>query len=463
MKITIELLGSLLYEEESNTLDFKRDQYKFVSSSDFEKAELLKDILAFCNAWRRTDAFILIGVAEVKGGESTVVGIKELLDDAQIQQFVNGKTQRPIDFSYKNLSLRDRQIALIHIPVQQRPIYLSHDYGGLKKNVVYIRRGSSTAEATPDEIASMRQVDLPSSSQYVPKLVLKFKSTANDHADLLKVPAYKPQHKGEVLSRMNSLRIPKKDLLIVKKHQAILDKIEDRYPDGNAFYPFKAKIVCDFSNKILHAIEMVETDFEKLCSLVDLLSRSIELGESYYSKIRAERTLSQTYTLLSITNEGRCPAEGAILYLEGNEKVMFLDFEDLRSLSITIYDKIPDYVGKVIEKARQLENGVNLPITTMFEKVRGTKDWLSFGALNLNRQFLNTSRTYSSHLLNGKVKIALERDLMHNHDITVPAAGIYLCPFLKEGEEADISYVFHARNLPDPQQGKLIVRGAEQT
>ena len=463
MKITIELLESLLYEEESNTLDFKRDQYEFVSSSDFEKAELLKDILAFCNAWRRTDAFILIGVAEVKGGESTVVGIKELFDDAQIQQFVNGKTQRPIDFSYKNLSLRDRQIALIHIPVQQRPIYLRHDYGGLKKNVVYIRRGSSTAEATPDEIASMRQVDLPSSSQSVPKLVLKFKSTANVHADLLKVPAYKPQNKGEVLSRMNSLRIPVKDLLIVKKHQAILDNIEDRYPDGNAFYPFKAKIVCDFSNKILHAIEMLETDFEKLCSLVDLLSRSIELDESYYSKIRAESTLSQTCALLSITNEGRCPAEGAILYLEGNEKVMFLDFEDLRSLSITIYDKIPDHVGKVIEKARQLENGVNLPITTMFEKVRGTKDWLSFGALNLNRQFLNTSRTYSSHLLNGKVKIALERDLMHNHDITAPAAGIYLCPFLKEGEEADISYVFHARNLPDPQQGKLIVRGAEQT
>ena len=462
MKITIEFLESLLYEEESSTLDFKRDQYRFINSSDFEKAELLKDTLAFCNTWRRTGAFILIGVAEVKGGESTVVGITELLDDAQIQQFVNGKTQRPINFSYKNLSFRDRQIALIHIPVQQRPIYLRQDYGGLKRNVVYIRRGSSTSEATPDEIANMRQVDLPSSLQSQPKLVLKFKSTATDCTDSLKVPAYKLHDKGEVLSRMNSLRIPEQDLLIVKKHQAILDNIEDRYPDGNAFHPFKADIVSDFSTKILDAIQMAETDFDKLCSLVDLLSRSTELAESFYSKIRAKTDLHQPYTLLSITNEGRCPAEGTILYLSSNEKVSFLDLEDLRGRSITLYDQIPDHINKIIEKARQIENGVNSPTTTMFEKVRGNKNWHSFETLNLNRNFFDKSTTYRSRLVNGEVKIALERDLMHHHDITVPANGIFLCSFLREGEEADITYVFHAKNLPDPQQGRLIITGTEQ-
>jgi hypothetical protein len=99
MKITEKLIQSLLYEEESDVLDFKRHQYRFTNSSPIEKSELLKDILAFCNAWRRADAFILIGVEEVKGGESSVIGITELLDDAQIQQFVGGKTQRPVSFS----------------------------------------------------------------------------------------------------------------------------------------------------------------------------------------------------------------------------------------------------------------------------------------------------------------------------------------------------------------------------
>lgn len=53
---TEELINSLLYEEESTTLDFKSEQYKFVKAQDWEKAELLKDILAFANAWRRSDA-----------------------------------------------------------------------------------------------------------------------------------------------------------------------------------------------------------------------------------------------------------------------------------------------------------------------------------------------------------------------------------------------------------------------
>jgi predicted HTH transcriptional regulator len=43
--------------------------------ADDEKSELLKDILGFANAWRRATAYILIGVKEVRGGRSNVVGI----------------------------------------------------------------------------------------------------------------------------------------------------------------------------------------------------------------------------------------------------------------------------------------------------------------------------------------------------------------------------------------------------
>ena len=49
-----------LFENESPTLDFKRDQYAFEGASDSDKSELLKDILAFANSWRRTDAFTSI-------------------------------------------------------------------------------------------------------------------------------------------------------------------------------------------------------------------------------------------------------------------------------------------------------------------------------------------------------------------------------------------------------------------
>jgi hypothetical protein len=461
MKITEDLLQLLLYEEESNVLDFKRDQYRFINSSPFEKLELLKDILAFCNAWRKTDAFILIGIEEAKGSESKVIGITEVLDDAQIQQFVNGKTQRPVNFSYRNLSFRNKQIALIHIPVQERPIYLKKDYERLKRNVVYVRRGSSTSEAMPDEIADMRSSNTSPSSHIIPKLSLRFKIKENDYTDCLKVPSYKILNKSDLLSKLNNLKITEEDFLIVQKHKVVLDDIEDRYPDGNTFYPYKVNIVEGFRKKILDATEMVETDFEKLCGLIELSSRSFELAKSFYAKLREKKYLYPVHTLLNISNTGKCPAENIILYIMDNEKVKLLNLERLRDLSIILYDQIPEHVTKIIEKVKEIEKGINKPIVTMYEKVKGTKCSSLFGSPNLNRRLFHDSRTPILKLVNGKIKITLEIDLMHNHDIVIPANDIYLCPLLKKDEKADISYMFHAKNLPDPQEGKLVIKGVE--
>jgi hypothetical protein len=153
--ITSDQLEQLLHESESPYLDFKRDQYRFEGAADGEKAELLKDILAFANAWRRTDAFILIGVEEVKGERGKIHGVTQHFDDATLQQFVNSKTQRAIDFSVETLTVDGRKIDAIRIPVQRRPFYLKKDYSRLKAGVVYFRRGTTTAEANPDDIATM--------------------------------------------------------------------------------------------------------------------------------------------------------------------------------------------------------------------------------------------------------------------------------------------------------------------
>jgi Putative DNA-binding domain len=150
-----KLIEQLLNEDESTYLDFKRDQYPFEGETDDVKSEVLKDILAFTNAWRRTDAYILIGVEEVRGGRSKVVGVHRHLDDHSLQQFVNSKTKSPITFSYTAYSFQGSQIGVINIPIQDRPAYLIKDYGRLRKNIVYVRRGSSTAEAGPDEISKM--------------------------------------------------------------------------------------------------------------------------------------------------------------------------------------------------------------------------------------------------------------------------------------------------------------------
>ena len=171
-------IEELLYEEEGTTLDFKREEYKFRDANDFEKGELLKDILSFSNAWRRTDAYILIGVEEVKGGRSKVLGIKDELDDAHLQQFVNGKTQRPIEFDYRTVIVDGVKIGVIRIPVQTRPFFLVKDYGKLKRHVVYIRRGSSTDEASPDEVRDMGRSEMQE-AQESPALSFEFADLEN--------------------------------------------------------------------------------------------------------------------------------------------------------------------------------------------------------------------------------------------------------------------------------------------
>lgn len=159
--MNVSQFEQLLFEEETSTLDFKQCQYAFVKAADEDKAELLKDLLGFANAWRRSTAFILIGVKEVRGGRSEVVGIgaAEQLDDHALQQFVNNQTNRPVPFHYEAFGYEGKQVGIIQVEVPRgRPYFLKKDFGRLKRNEVYVRRGSSTdptKPAGPDEIAQM--------------------------------------------------------------------------------------------------------------------------------------------------------------------------------------------------------------------------------------------------------------------------------------------------------------------
>ncbi|MCB9702287.1 MAG: ATP-binding protein [Myxococcales bacterium] len=147
---------TLLSMSESDVLDFKQAQYPFAGATVEQKSELVKDILAFANAWKTGDAHIVIGARENPGGRAIVTGIDAHLDDSRVQQLVNEKTNVPVAFVYLELEVEGKTIAIIRVKrEQQRPIFLRKAFGRLQPNVVYIRRGSSTVPAAPDEIARM--------------------------------------------------------------------------------------------------------------------------------------------------------------------------------------------------------------------------------------------------------------------------------------------------------------------
>ena len=165
------LFERLLHEDESTTLDFKKEQYKFAKATEQEKSELLKDIIGFANAWRRTDAYIVIGVQDVRGGRGRVIGIAEHLDDHSLQQFVHSRTNRPVRFAYEAFECDGKKVGVICLYQQDRPVCLEANYGKLKKDEVYVRRGSATnpqVPASPDEIVQMsRQQEAVESPQLV--------------------------------------------------------------------------------------------------------------------------------------------------------------------------------------------------------------------------------------------------------------------------------------------------------
>lgn len=193
-----DTIEALLWEDESTTLDFKQTQYPFATATDDQKSELLKDILAFANAFRRDDAYILLGVQDQPGGRATILGITNHLDDASLQQLVNTKTNRPVEFSYHALQINGKDIAAIRIPRQQRPLYLKKNFGNLPANTVYLRHGSSTSIATPDEISHMQAT--------VPTLTLTFADITQRRATgtrrqltstTLRTPSHVPDQTGK--------------------------------------------------------------------------------------------------------------------------------------------------------------------------------------------------------------------------------------------------------------------------
>ena len=69
-------ITTLLNMSESDALDFKSGQYKFWNpATDDDKSELLKDVIAFANAFKTGDAFLVIGVSEKNQRKDQVVGV----------------------------------------------------------------------------------------------------------------------------------------------------------------------------------------------------------------------------------------------------------------------------------------------------------------------------------------------------------------------------------------------------
>lgn len=175
---------------ESNCVDYKRAQYAFLEAEDAKKSELLKDVLCFANAFRSVPAYILVGVDEDASGLGEICGINanDVIDDSRLQEFVNSKTNKPIPFLAYPCKMSSGvvlQVIEIGVCIRDRPFHLKKDYGKLHYRDVWVRAGTSSHIATPEEVAAMGRAAVE--FENAPDIKTSLVSENGDAGDLVSV------------------------------------------------------------------------------------------------------------------------------------------------------------------------------------------------------------------------------------------------------------------------------------
>ena len=147
----VQLISNLIGRQESDDLDFKSKPYNLGNTR--QNSKFVKDIIAMANTPRNGPAYILLGVTEHAGKATSVRGIAEHPDEANLLSIVSGRVNPVPKFTYRQVSYEGKELGLIEISNEQPGIIMARDdIGVLRKGAVYVRRNSANIEADSAEI-----------------------------------------------------------------------------------------------------------------------------------------------------------------------------------------------------------------------------------------------------------------------------------------------------------------------
>lgn len=152
--MTNELFEKLINSNESNILDFKKEEYDFSSSAkEIKKAEFIKDIISFTNTIRENTSYIIIGIEETENG-LRLNGINKTTDDSILQQKIKNNTFPIPKFSYYPFNYQNKKFGIIEFPIEKydKPISVTKAFRGLTPGKIYFRRNSCNDEANSLEV-----------------------------------------------------------------------------------------------------------------------------------------------------------------------------------------------------------------------------------------------------------------------------------------------------------------------
>jgi hypothetical protein len=197
----------------------------------------------------------------------------------------------------------------------------------------------------------------------------------------------------------------------------------------------------------------VRDDFEIFRKRVNLFRRCLHLYKPPWADRLQDNSELPRYVITEVINNGTTPAHNVIIYFRPNEHIRFYNYEELKQLSLTPFDKVPDDIQKIIDMARKPDE---MDIATAKYIGLGTLVGIGSGPFNYAPFFSMPNSPQSSIIIKDSgLKIKLASMLMHNHKESISNSKIYLCPFLEKGESANIEYECHSSELAIPQKGQL--------
>ncbi|HLR79163.1 MAG TPA: ATP-binding protein [Bacillota bacterium] len=140
-------------EDESVTLDFKREIYTKEKNQEF-----LKDVVAFANALSNDPyRYIVIGVKEQSGlKEYFDIKREDVGDVANYQQLIDQNIEPNIPINIDYVEVSNKNLAIFKIgPCDNAPYMFKKDYRKMKQGMIYIRTATSTRLATRQELDLM--------------------------------------------------------------------------------------------------------------------------------------------------------------------------------------------------------------------------------------------------------------------------------------------------------------------
>lgn len=139
------------YDEEGTNLDFKKEEY---NKKDY--GSLIKDVSSMANALNSDVKRIVIGVKHRPGEEKEYYEVKNLTDQATLENVIQDNIEPNINFKYYPYKFKNITLGIIEIyDNHDKPYMMRKDYGSLKKGDMWIRKGSRQSRVTREDLDKM--------------------------------------------------------------------------------------------------------------------------------------------------------------------------------------------------------------------------------------------------------------------------------------------------------------------